>query len=710
MSNDIRPQAAAAASSNEVSRAGRLPADDRAYLQRLAKDTWDSLDWMVHPVSGLPYDNNRRELKNTSVSNIGLYAAALAGAVEMGFISRQEGAERLARLMDSLEKFVHWNGLTQSWNNVETLRPSPDDTWISILDSGNLAGGLLVAKHAFDKEAGERIGRYLDAMDWSKFYDEEKNEFYGGYNMATGQMNYDWKQTFLGSDSRLVSLIAIGTGKLPPKHWDALSREMEERYGLRYYMPGWQGGGLFMQFISGIFIDDRGTPLGAAAARFAYAQIFHAKAIQSPVWGWSASDSPSDGYLGWQALKDRVVTPHASALPLSWFPKECVANLRKLEALGLRADLVADGKSRAFGFRDSIDLSTSRVTGTILTLDQGMLFLSIVNALKDGALWKHAAKDPIVVRGRALVRDYAAENVDVPGFWRELDALRAKSPQVRVETLNAARDYPADSPFRVRVHLAADGGAEGEYALWWRVMEEKSGRYAQRGKTTARWPQTTPTAAELGPLPVGVYMIQVALVKGDDILSEDALTFNVVGNPGARTLEDAPAPAPLTPLSWDDERAQWTPRALDLKVWERNLNKDAEAGLREMRDGADEAVEFRFAFKSGEWAELVRPEPGDFARLKRLAFQYRYDGDPVKLEVKLEDGDGSVFGFATELRPSNDWSLVRVDTERLKYLWGGNGELDLSRVSKLMIAVAGRAGSQGALVLKDLEAFEGPAR
>ena len=77
---------------------------------------------------------------------------------------------------------------------------------------------------------------------------------------------------------------------------------MEKKYGLKYFKPGWQGGGLFMQFICGIFLDETATKLGYSEANFAFAQMLHARKIgyrygvgrlhkiqMAGVWAWARS-------------------------------------------------------------------------------------------------------------------------------------------------------------------------------------------------------------------------------------------------------------------------------------------------------------------------------------------------------------------------------------------------------------------------------------
>jgi hypothetical protein len=158
-------------------------------------------------------------------------------------------------------------------------------------------------------------------------------------------------------------------------------------------VPGWQGGGLFMQYINGLWLDDRHTLMGQSAQNFAFAQMQHG----SP-WGWSASDSPSGEYIGWGKLRDEIVTPHACVLALQDFPAEVVANLRTLEKMGAR--------KKGLGFVDAIDVKTGKIADNFLVLDQSMLFLSLANYLHDNCVRQWFQRDPAVQRGRQLIRDY----------------------------------------------------------------------------------------------------------------------------------------------------------------------------------------------------------------------------------------------------------------------------------------------------------------
>lgn len=372
-----------------------LPKADQTYLRDLAKQTWDCIAGLDHPTTGLPYDNSEKG-EFTSVSNIGFYLSSVVAARHMELISQAEEEQRLAKCLDSLEKLEGDFGFQQSWNSVETLKPSPTDPWVSILDNGNLAAGLLTVAQA-EPKVRDRCQALFDKMGWDKFYRASGQYLVGGYNRQTHAFNEDWKLTLLASDALLCQFFAVATGS-PSSLWEHLGHDTETRNDLAYMKPGWEGGGLFMQFIAGIWLDNGGTPVGKSAANFARVQMRWGKDIGAPVWGWSASENPDGGYLGWGQLVDPVVTPHACVLAIEQMPTDVVANLRALEKLGAR--------SKDQGFYDSVNWKTGKVAKKFLVLDQGMLFLSLANYLDGDVVRKWFQASQVVQKGRQALADY----------------------------------------------------------------------------------------------------------------------------------------------------------------------------------------------------------------------------------------------------------------------------------------------------------------
>ena len=375
----------------------KMSKNDIVYLERLARDTWLSIDSMVNDKTGLPYDNSDKR-PCTSVSNIGVYLSDIVAAEKFGFIDRAAAMKRLSLTLGSLEKLHTEFGFQQSWNNVETLVPCTNDIWISILDSGNLAGGLITVGQAFPELNG-RCVKLVKAMDWAAFYNQEKKYLYGGYNMRTGKFNRKWTLPYLGSDSRMASFMAVACEKVPVESWSRLSRRLEERHHSYYLLPGWKnGGGLFEQYLPGIWLNEKGTFIGQSAANFTYAQIRQVQLGNYPAWGWSACNSPQDGYLGMGALKDNIVAPYASVLAIDDYPQAVIQNLYALEKLGAR--------SKKYGFVDTVDIFNRKTSANYLMLDQSMIFLSLSNFLQDNVIRKLFGASPIVRHGEDVIRDY----------------------------------------------------------------------------------------------------------------------------------------------------------------------------------------------------------------------------------------------------------------------------------------------------------------
>jgi hypothetical protein len=79
------------------------------------------------------------------------------------------------------------------------------------------------------------------------------------------------------------------------------------------------------------------------------------------------------------AYTNGVVTPHAAFLALRYAPRRTVENVARLAR-----DF--PGLYGRWGFRDSVNVQTKRVSDSYLSLDQGMIMASLGNALGDDVL------------------------------------------------------------------------------------------------------------------------------------------------------------------------------------------------------------------------------------------------------------------------------------------------------------------------------------
>ena len=413
-----------------------LAAADVAYLRDLAADTWGCIAYFVEPATGLPFDTSQRD-EFTSVSNLGMYAASCGVAKEMRLIDAGEATERVRRVLDAYRGFKKWRGFSQSWNSVRTLEPSPDDTMVSVLDSANMMAGFIVAGRALPGVRDE-VDQIVAGVDWAAVYDSESKLLFGGYDLGRGRLDRGWHIGAYATDGRMAAFLAIATGAAPPASWDSLERETERHYGLTVYRPAWAGGGLFMQAMHGLFLDERSTPIGRSTADFAYAQMIYAKQFDLPVWGWSACLAPDGRYLGWGGLETPVVTPHAVGLAAMYYPGKAIDCFKRLERFGARRLHEEGGRSFEFGFGDSVNFETGASQGKYLPpLDQAMLFLSLANVLEDRVVHRLFESHPLVQRGRQLIPEYA---VPVDSDW--LTELRRRDREPVPTPAAAAKTGP----------------------------------------------------------------------------------------------------------------------------------------------------------------------------------------------------------------------------------------------------------------------------
>jgi len=418
-----------------------FPAEDRAMLLEIAKDTWNYFDMLVDKNYGLPMDNVEFGTAGTvskdtivgdytNITNVGLYLMCVVAGYDFRFITKEEALKRLRLTLDSIERLEKYRNFPYNYYDITIFQRTSN--FVSFVDSGWLAAGLVVVKNAFPETLGERCGNLLDGMDFSFFYDPVEEYMYHGFYT---NINYysDYNYGLLYTEPRAISYLAIGKGDVPKDHWFKLARTFPDTWvwqtqmpkGRReksysgcvteggYYtyndtkfVPSW-GGSMFEALMPTIIIDEKALApkgLGTNDERHVNIQIKYAlEKLSYPVFGMSPSCIPEGGYteygvkpLGIKGYKSGVVTPHATFLALEFAPKECVANIRRMVEL-----YNAYGEC---GFYDAIDAQTGKVAVKYLCLDQAMSFLALDNYLNDGAIRRRFAADPINKRAQELLK------------------------------------------------------------------------------------------------------------------------------------------------------------------------------------------------------------------------------------------------------------------------------------------------------------------
>jgi Putative glucoamylase/Protein of unknown function (DUF3131) len=319
---------------------------------------------------------------------------------------------------------------------------------LSSVDNGWLATGLrLVARSV--PELSRRAQALYDSMDFGFYYRPDVNRIAFFYAPSDGESPCCYDTVV--SESRIASYIGIAKGELPPKEYYGTWRTFPDTcdwswqetrpvgqtrsyfgvdvsegaypYAGTLVTPSW-GGSMFEALMPPLFVpEERWAPhsWGVNHPLTVQAQLYHGlHEAGYGYWGFSPSNTPEGGYAAYgvdgigmdpngnpsnedltlidagfpgcpgrdpqpapppSAYTNGVVTPHAAFLALRYAPEAALADIEKLAH-----DF--PGLYTRWGFRDSVNVQSRVVSGSYLSLDQGMIMAAIGNALGGDVLRK----------------------------------------------------------------------------------------------------------------------------------------------------------------------------------------------------------------------------------------------------------------------------------------------------------------------------------
>ena len=266
--------------------------EDEIYLKNILKDTWAYLDAHLAPETGFPTDTQHPG-GYTNTTNIGLYLACIGPASEMGFLSHEEAAERVTKIIKSLKKHESNHGFLPNGVDVEGSTELREGV-SAVSDFNKIVSGLILCRQYFP-ECSKDASFLIDRIDWGWLYDKETGQTRWGFDLKKN-ITFGDSTFWLASDCRLAVFYMIASEAAPPEIWDRTKRDKVKADGLEFYTPGYNWGGLFMQCMGGMFLDERGCEMGSSVGDFAWHQIREAQRRNLPVWGWSNCNVPCNGY------------------------------------------------------------------------------------------------------------------------------------------------------------------------------------------------------------------------------------------------------------------------------------------------------------------------------------------------------------------------------------------------------------------------------
>ena len=382
--------------------------------ERTFKYFWD----YAHPVSGLSRERlNSEDIVTSGGSGFGIMAIPVG--IERGFITREEGAERLLNIVTFLdEKAERFHGAYSHWLNGSTGEAydfSEKDNGADLVETGFLIEGLLTVQQYFDLDNAtenairEKITKIWEEVEWDWFIRSD-NTLYWHWSPE-----YDWAMNMkiTGWNEALIIYILAASSPTHP-----ISKEVYEQgwarngkmaNGKKYYditLPLGEsyGGPMFFAHYSFLGLDPRNLKDQYAEyweQNVAHAKINHAYCAANPkkfygygdeCWGITASDYP-DGYIASSPTNDTgTIAPTAAVASIPYTPEE------SLKAIRYFYYILGDRLVGEYGFKDSFNLSRRWFAPSYIAIDQGPIILMIEN-YRTGLLWDLFMKNEEVLAG-----------------------------------------------------------------------------------------------------------------------------------------------------------------------------------------------------------------------------------------------------------------------------------------------------------------------
>lgn len=382
----------------------------------------------AEPISGMAcerihidgiYPEKDENVITTGGSGFGI--AGLIVGIERQFITRQEGVDRLFKIVDFLKKADRYHGVWSHWilPDGKTKPFGQKDNGGDLVESSFLMQGLLCARQYFrngnerEKELAAQIDTLWREMDWT-WYLNGKDVLYWHWSP-----DYAWEMNFPleGYNEALITYVLAAsspTHTIPASAYHngwargggIVSNAAPYGYPLYLKHNGAEeyGGPLFWAHYSYIGLSPKGLKdqyadywevnKNHALSNYAYcvANPGKYKGYGDKCWGLTASYS-TNGYMAHHPFNDNgVITPTAALSSFPYTPKESLA------ALNFFYFEIGEKIWGKYGFYDAFSIQDNWYPKRYLAIDQCTIAPMIEN-YRTGLLWNLFMSCPEIQEG-----------------------------------------------------------------------------------------------------------------------------------------------------------------------------------------------------------------------------------------------------------------------------------------------------------------------
>ncbi|GAB5526160.1 MAG: hypothetical protein Roseis2KO_40320 [Roseivirga sp.] len=389
-----------------------------ALLTKIQEQTFKYFWDFAHPISGMARERNTSN-ETVTLGGSGFGIMSIIVGIERGFITRQQGVDRLQTIVNFLKSADRFYGVWPHWLNGSTGSVVPfsaSDNGGDLVETALMMQGLLtVRQYLSDTNAQEasiiaNITQLWREVEWDWHTKGGENVLYWHWSPDLGwQINLKitgW------NESLIVYALAAASPTHPSPasvYHEGWARSGDMTNGGSFYnttlpLGSDRGGPLFFSHYSFLGLDPRELVDQYAnywTQNLAHSTINQAYCEANPLnfvgyssscWGLTASDN-HNGYSAHSPNNDLgVITPTAAISSIPYTPEA------SMDAIKHFYYLLGDKLWGDYGFYDAFNLTEEWTASSYLAIDQGPIILMIEN-YRTALLWDLFMQDTEVTDG-----------------------------------------------------------------------------------------------------------------------------------------------------------------------------------------------------------------------------------------------------------------------------------------------------------------------
>jgi len=326
-----------------------------------------------------------------SIASTGFGLTAYLIGINKGYITEQEGYERVNQTLDTLLAMDREEGFYYHFVDIESGKRAWESE-VSSIDTSILMMGVLSVGEYFGGEIGEKAYQIYDTVNWPWFLDDNRQMFYMAYRPEKGfEGHWDFY-----AEQLMMYVLAAGSVTHPVDEvpYYTFTRHVASYGNGEPFIHSWFGS-LFTYQYSHAWIDFRDyvdregvnwfdNSVKASLAQYNFAVDMDSKyeTLGPNAWGLTACDGPNgyngrygappSGFDNQQHYVDDTIAPCAAIASMIFTPKQSEQALQNYAS-------IPELKGK-YGFYDAYNLTEDWFDSDVIGIDKGITLLMLANA------------------------------------------------------------------------------------------------------------------------------------------------------------------------------------------------------------------------------------------------------------------------------------------------------------------------------------------